>query len=114
MAELERVGHVLLIVFLPDQQVQRNNAKDPEEEGDKDPSRPLQDQLRPASFAHGKTDSHAGDKKQQGDPPDIEHRHDIPQGVYGFTVLNKANEYPPGKEYKTYVVEDQESNGYDP
>ena len=94
--------------------MQGNNAKNPEEEGDKNPPCPLQDQLFPASSTYGKTDSHSGDKKQQGDPPDVEHRHEIPQGVYGLTVLNKADEHSPGKEYKTYVIDDQEPNGDDP
>ena len=73
MAWIWRIFNILHIILLPHIYVNRNDEKDAEQEGHKNPAGPFQQQLLPGPFSHGKTDPHARDKKEQGYSPYIQH-----------------------------------------
>ena len=110
MALTRSVSQILAIVFLPDENMNRNYRKEPEHERKKYSPGSLNHQLLPAPFSDRKTDPHSGNKKQKRNPPHIKHGHRYPYGFQRFIALNKSNEHPPGLKGNGNVVNKQQAN----
>jgi hypothetical protein len=111
---LDRISEFLVIILLPHQEVEGYYAQDPKYKRHQNSLSSLEDQLVPVSLPDGKTDAHSGDKKEQRDSPDIDHRHGYPQGFQRPVALNKYDKYSPGLKGYSNMIDQEKANGYDP
>ena len=90
------------------------NEKETENIGEQNPDGAVFQQLFPVAALHGKAHTHAGNHKEDGNPPNVDHAHENPQSLKGLLVLDKENVHGPGLEADHHVVHNQQAQGENP
>ena len=114
MASVWHVAQGHFVIRLEHINVQWGYGYKAENKRQQNPPAAFCQQLPPGSFVNGKIYPHPGHKEEEGNPPDIEERHQLPQGIHGFLTFDKADKQGPGLEYNGDVVDQQQADGDHP
>lgn len=105
MARVRVIKHIFAVENKGEINTDGAYEKVAEKKWEQNPYTSVFQQLSPIATRHSERYAHAGDHKEDGNPPDVDHPHKDPQFFQGVLVLDKSDHICPGLEAHQAVID---------